>query len=208
VGTQKRERQKANRQQRIIEEARAQRAGTVKRTALRWTIGAAAGIGAIVLIAWIGGAFDSDDDADDTATDEPVITTPIPTAPVVTVPKPDVEIPAELPTELVITDLIEGTGDAAQDGDTVVVHYLGVRSEDGVEFDNSYDRGNPFSVILGSGGVIQGWEQGLVGVKEGGRRQLDIPSDLAYGDADRGTIRPGDALTFLIDVVSVTPPVG
>ena len=60
-------------------------------------------------------------------------------------------------------------------------------------------------MVLGSGGVIDGWEQGSSASRPGGRRQLDIPSELAYGDADRGTIRPGDALTFVIDVVSITP---
>ena len=214
MGTQKRERQKANRQQRLIEEARAERVGTVKRTVLRWGIGGVAALGAIVLIAWIGGAFSNDEDAaSDLPSDLPTVVTdpPTDTTPAVTVPtppKPEVVIPAELPTELVITDLVEGTGEGAQVGDTVVVHYVGVRSEDGVEFDNSYDGGATFPVVLGEGRVIPGWEQGLIGAKSGGQRQLDIPSELAYGDADRGTIRPGDALTFVIDVVSVTPAGG
>ncbi len=214
MGTQKRERQKANRQQRLIEEARAERVGTVKRTVLRWTGGAVAAIGAIVLIAWIGGAFSGDDEAVVSTLppiSAPLVTTPVDTTPVETFPvppKPEVAIPAELPTELIITDLVEGTGDGAQNGDTVLVHYVGVRSEDGVEFDNSYDRGQPFGVVLGSGGVIAGWDQGLVGVKAGGQRQLDIPAELAYGDSDRGTIRPGDALTFVVDVISVTPAAG
>jgi cyclophilin family peptidyl-prolyl cis-trans isomerase/FKBP-type peptidyl-prolyl cis-trans isomerase len=123
--------------------------------------------------------------------------------------KPEVQIPAELPTELVITDLVEGTGEPAKDGDTVTVNYVGVRSADGTEFDNSYDRGSPFPVTLGSNSVIPGWEQGLIGVKEGGRRQLDIPADLAYGDSGAGdVIQPGDALSFVIDVVSIefAPP--
>lgn len=205
MGTQKRERQKSNRQQRLIQEARAERVGTVKRTVLRWGIAGVAALGAIVFIAWIGGAFSGDD----TLTDDPLPaelpfeTTPVDTTPVP--PKPEVAIPTEPVTDLIITDLVEGTGDGAQNGDTVLVHYVGVRSDDGVEFDNSYDRGSPFPVVLGSGGVIAGWEQGLLGVKAGGQRQLDIPADLAYGDADRGTIRPGDALTFVVDVVSVTP---
>lgn len=121
--------------------------------------------------------------------------------------KPTVSIPAELPTELVITDLVEGTGEAAAEGDTVLVHYVGVRSADGTEFDNSFDRGEPFSVTLGRGGVIPGWEQGLVGVKGGGRRQLDIPADLAYGDQPQGdVIQAGDALSFVIDTLVVVPP--
>ncbi len=121
-------------------------------------------------------------------------------------PKPVVVIPAEIPTELVITDLTDGNGTAAADGDTVIVHYVGVRSVDGTEFDNSFDRGRSFPVTLGVGQVIQGWDQGLVGVKQGARRQLDIPADLAYGDTPQGDIiQAGDALTFVIDVVAVIP---
>jgi len=121
--------------------------------------------------------------------------------------KPEVEIPAELPTELVVTVLEEGTGPAAEAGDLVLVDYVGVRSRDGVEFDNSYDRGEPFSVTLGQGGVIVGWDQGLEGVQTGARVQLDIPSDLAYGPDGRGDIiGENEALTFLIDVRAVIDP--
>ncbi|MCU1368476.1 MAG: FKBP-type peptidyl-prolyl cis-trans isomerase 1 [Ilumatobacteraceae bacterium] len=120
--------------------------------------------------------------------------------------KPKVKIPATLPTKLVITDLIEGTGPAAKVGDTIAVNYVGVRSADGTEFDNSYDRGQTFPVTLGANSVIQGWEQGLIGMKQGGRRQLDIPADLAYGDQPQGdVIKAGDALSFVIDAVSITP---
>jgi FKBP-type peptidyl-prolyl cis-trans isomerase len=108
--------------------------------------------------------------------------------------------------ELVITDLTEGEGAEAAAGDTVIVNYVGVRSEDGTEFDNSYDRGEPFPVTLGAGQVIQGWDQGLLGARQGGRRQLDIPADLAYGDNPQGEIiQAGDALTFVVDVVAVIP---
>jgi peptidylprolyl isomerase/peptidyl-prolyl cis-trans isomerase B (cyclophilin B) len=121
--------------------------------------------------------------------------------------KPAVSLPEQLPTELVVTDLIEGTGEPAKKGDTITVNYVGVRSEDGTEFDNSYDRGQPYTLTLGEGGVIEGWDQGLIGAKAGGRRQLDIPAALAYGDqgAGGGVIKPGDALTFVIDVVSIAP---
>lgn len=118
--------------------------------------------------------------------------------------KPTVAVPETLPTELVVTDLTEGTGPAAAVGDEVVLNYVGVRSADGIEFDNSYDRGEPFQVLLGAGKVIPGWEQGLVGVQAGGRRQMDIPSDLAYGDQGAGdVIKPGDALSFVVDVIAV-----
>jgi peptidylprolyl isomerase len=122
-------------------------------------------------------------------------------------PKPTVKLPSTTPTKLLITDLTEGTGAAAVNGDTVVVHYVGVRSADGAEFDNSYDRGSPFSVTIGAGQVIKGWDEGLVGIKPGGRRQLDIPADLAYGDSPPSTdvIQPGDALSFVIDAVTIIP---
>ena len=157
----------------------------------------------------VGCGSSSDGDAGSTSTSPPAATVPqsstaetapTPSAP----PKPDVEIPAQLPTELVITDLTPGTGPEAAAGDTVVVHYVGVRSVDGSEFDNSYDRGEPFPVVLGAGSVIQGWDDGLLGVQQGARRQLDIPADLAYGDSPQGdVIQAGDALTFVIDVVAV-----
>jgi cyclophilin family peptidyl-prolyl cis-trans isomerase len=151
-----------------------------------------------------------DDDRLPVLDTSPTVAPPATNAPATTTPgasdKPAVSIPAELPTELVITDLIEGTGEPAKAGDTILVDYVGVRSADGTEFDNSYDRGAPFEVVLGAGGVIQGWDQGLIGVKAGGRRQLDIPAELAYGDSGAGgVILPGDALTFVIDVVSITP---
>ncbi len=212
MGTEKRERQKANRLQRQLEEARAERVGTVKRTVLRWSIGAVLALAAVVFIAWLGGAFDSDDG--DVATDEalelpdevPEIVESDPITSVPTPPKPAVSIPDTLPTELIVTDLVEGTGDGAQPGDTVLVHYVGVRTADGTEFDNSYDRGTPFPVQLGSGGVIQGWDEGLVGAQVGDQRQLDIPASLAYGDSPPGDpIQPGDALTFVIDVMAITP---
>ena len=121
--------------------------------------------------------------------------------------KPEVEIPDAIPTELVITVIDEGTGPAAEAGDTVIVDYVGVRTRDGVEFDNSYDRFEPFPVVLGQGGVIAGWDQGLVGAQTGARIRLDIPSDLGYGAEARGDIiGENEALTFLIDVRAVIKP--
>ncbi|MGD9997682.1 MAG: FKBP-type peptidyl-prolyl cis-trans isomerase [Ilumatobacteraceae bacterium] len=150
----------------------------------------------------------ADSPTTDVSTTTPPTTAPTPTTTIAgSLPKPSVEIPATLPTELVVTDLVDGTGDAAAVGDTVVVHYVGVRSEDGTEFDNSYDRGAPYPVTIGTTSVIQGWTEGLVGVKQGGRRQLDIPADLAYGDSPQGDIiQAGDALTFVVDVVAVYGP--
>ena len=211
MGTEKRERQKANRQQRLIEEARAERSASMRRSFVRWGIVGALGIGVVVLIAWIGGAFSGGDDTSESETvlTTPVLTIPTDTTPVETFavpPKPDVELPDEEPTELVVTDLVVGEGVAAAAGDTVLVHYVGVLSSDGTEFDNSYDRGQPFPVTLGQGLVIEGWDQGLIGVQAGGQRQLDIPADLAYGDTGSGEIiGPGDAITFVVDVLDVIP---
>jgi peptidylprolyl isomerase len=127
--------------------------------------------------------------------------------------KPEVDIPDEIPTELQVTVLEEGSGPAAEPGDTVIVDYVGVRSRDGVEFDNSYDprqAGTPataFPFVLGQGGVIAGWDDGLVGAQAGSRVKLDIPSDLAYGERAQGDIiGPNEALTFVIDVRAVVPP--
>jgi FKBP-type peptidyl-prolyl cis-trans isomerase len=120
--------------------------------------------------------------------------------------KPAVAVPAEIPTELQVTVLDEGDGPEAEAGDTVIVHYVGVRSTDGVEFDNSYDRFEPFPVVLGAGAVIQGWDDGLLGAQTGQRIQLDIPSDLAYGSEARSDVIGADeALTFVIDVQAVIP---
>ena len=140
-------------------------------------------------------------DTSDTGTSDTVA--PPPTNP----DKPEVEVPDEIPTELQVTVIEEGTGPAAEAGDTVIVDYVGVRTRDGVEFDNSYDRFEPFPVVLGQGGVIAGWDEGLVGVQTGARVRLDIPSDLAYGAEARGEIiGENEALTFLIDVRAVIQP--
>lgn len=209
MGTQKRERQKANRLQRQIEEHRADRISTVKRNTIRGVIVLVLALAIVIAIAWVGGAFDSADEPDvtlptTTLPAEPVVTTTIPVFE--TPEKPVVEIPDEIPTELVVTVLQEGEGPEAAAGDTVWVHYIGVRSEDGAEFDNSYDRDRAFPVQVGVGQVIQGWDQGLIGVQAGERLQLDIPSDLAYGDSPNGDIiQAGDALTFVIDVMAVDP---
>jgi len=130
-----------------------------------------------------------------------------PDAPATNPDKPTVEFPGEDVTELKVTVLEEGSGPEAAAGDTVVVDYVGVRSSDGVEFDNSYDRGEPYDVVLGSGSVIAGWDQGLVGAQAGSRIQIDIPSDLAYGAEARDDIIGADEdLTFVIDVRAVIPP--
>jgi peptidylprolyl isomerase len=146
---------------------------------------------------------DTDSTSDTANTSDAGTIAPPPTNP----DKPEVEVPSEIPTELVVTVIEPGTGPEAVAGDTVIVDYVGVRTRDGVEFDNSYDRFEPFPVVLGQGGVIPGWDQGLVGAQAGSRIQLDIPSELAYGAEARGElIGENEALTFLIDVRAVVQP--
>lgn len=119
--------------------------------------------------------------------------------------KPLIERPeGDAPAELVITDITVGDGPEAQAGDTVSVHYVGVAFSSGEEFDSSWNRGEPLEFPLGLGMVIQGWDQGVQGMKVGGRRQLVIPSHLAYGNRGvGGVIRPGETLIFVCDLVGV-----
>ena len=114
----------------------------------------------------------------------------------------DIDVPGVDVEVLAVTVLTKGDGPIAEAGDTVIVDYIGVRALDGVEFDNSYDRGTPFAVgPLGQAQVIQGWNDGLLGAQTGARLQLDIPSAQAYGEASRSdVIRENEPLTFVIDV--------
>ncbi|MYV57472.1 FKBP-type peptidyl-prolyl cis-trans isomerase [Streptomyces sp. SID3212] len=119
--------------------------------------------------------------------------------------KPEVDFPeGEPPTELDIKEIWEGDGEVAKAGDTVSVHYVGVAFSTGEEFDSSWNRGTPLKFQLGVGQVIQGWDQGVQGMRVGGRRQLIIPADLAYGDRGApGAIEPGETLIFVCDLVAV-----
>jgi len=118
--------------------------------------------------------------------------------------RPEIDFPGgEPPTELEITDIWEGDGAEANPGDTVRVHYVGVAYSTGEEFDASWNRGDPLQFELGAGHVIAGWDQGVQGMKVGGRRQLVIPPELAYGDQGAGaSIAPGETLIFVCDLVS------
>lgn len=119
--------------------------------------------------------------------------------------KPKVALPrGAAPEKLEKIDLIEGTGPEAKTGDKVTVHYVGVGMESGKEFDASWDRNEPFSFTLGAGEVIAGWDQGIVGMKVGGQRQLIIPSELAYGEEGRPpTIGQNEPLVFVVDLLAV-----
>ena len=119
--------------------------------------------------------------------------------------KPEVEVPdGPPPEELVIEDIVEGDGQEAKQGDQVTVNYVGVDYETGEQFDASWDSGQEFPFQLGSGQVIQGWDQGVEGMKVGGRRQLIIPPDLAYGPQGQPPdIGPNATLVFVIDLTAV-----
>ena len=122
-----------------------------------------------------------------------------------TAEKPEIDAPeGPPPSELEITDLTEGTGPEAGPGDRVRVHYVGVAHSTGEEFDASYNRGEPLDFPLGAGRVIAGWDQGVTGMRVGGRRRLVIPPHLAYGDRGAGgVIGPGETLIFVVDLVDV-----
>jgi len=119
--------------------------------------------------------------------------------------KPEIDFPeGDAPSELVIEDLAEGDGQEAGAGDTISAHYVGVAHSTGEEFDSSWNRGAPLDFRLGVGQVIRGWDEGIVGMKVGGRRKLTIPAHLAYGDRGAGgAIKPGETLIFVVDLVSV-----
>jgi len=119
--------------------------------------------------------------------------------------KPEIDFPdSPPPTDLEVTDLSLGDGTEAASGSTVVVHYVGVAHSTGEEFDASYNRGEPLSFRLGVGQVIAGWDQGVTGMKVGGRRKLVIPPHLGYGNRGAGNaIKPGETLIFVVDLVDV-----
>ena len=120
--------------------------------------------------------------------------------------RPEIDFPGdEPPTELVIEDITVGDGAEATVGSTIQAHYVGVAHSTGEEFDASWNRGAPLEFRLGVGQVIRGWDEGIVGMKEVGRRRLLITSDLAYGERGAGAvIKPGESLIFVVDLVKVS----
>ncbi|MFJ2216198.1 FKBP-type peptidyl-prolyl cis-trans isomerase [Streptomyces sp. NPDC101062] len=119
--------------------------------------------------------------------------------------KPEIDFPGgEPPADLEIKEIWEGDGEVATPGANVKVHYVGVAFSTGEEFDSSWNRSGPLPFTLGAGQVIAGWDQGVQGMRVGGRRQLTIPPHLAYGDRGAGArIAPGETLIFVCDLVSV-----
>ena len=120
--------------------------------------------------------------------------------------KPVVEVSSEQPPsyQLELDDLLVGEGEEAVAGRVVEVHYVGVSWSSGKQFDASWDRGDTFKFGLGKGQVIAGWDQGVAGMKVGGRRRLTIPPMLAYGKRGAGgVIGPDETLVFVIDLIAV-----
>ena len=119
--------------------------------------------------------------------------------------KPSVSIPStNPPADLVIEDLTVGTGKEATKGTNVEVHYVGVAWSTGKQFDASWDRKEAFEFRLGAGQVIAGWDQGVAGMKVGGRRSLTIPAHLGYGNQGAGgVIKGGETLVFVVDLLNV-----
>ncbi len=118
--------------------------------------------------------------------------------------KPNVEVPSGQPppAQLEVEDITVGDGDEAVSGRDVEVHYVGVSWATGRQFDASWDRGDTFKFGLGQGQVIPGWDQGVAGMRIGGRRRITIPPDLAYGKRGAGgVIGPDETLVFVVDLV-------
>ena len=119
--------------------------------------------------------------------------------------KPEIEFPENgAPTELVVKDLIEGHGAQVVPGSRVLAPYVGVAFSTGEEFDASWNRNEPLPFQVGVGQVSRGWDEGLIGMKAGGRRRLEIPADMAYGDRGAASaIAPGESLIFVVDLLEV-----
>jgi len=122
--------------------------------------------------------------------------------------KPFVQVPEDdPPEELSLEDIVGGSGDPVAAGDFLIMEYVGVSYSTGLQFDSSWDRGEPFAFELGTGKVISGWDEGIVGMSPGGRRLLIIPPGLAYGEngSGSGSIGPNETLIFIVDLLASVP---
>ncbi len=156
--------------------------------------------GALVVAGCGGGDDSSTEPSESTFSSEATTTETAPaekTKPAVTVPK------GAPPKKLVIKEIEKGSGPTAEAGDEVTVQYVGVGYDSKEEFDSSWSRNEPFTFGLGAGQVISGWDQGVKGMKVGGRRELIIPPNLAYGSTGTGSIAPNETLIFVIDLLAV-----
>ena len=119
--------------------------------------------------------------------------------------KPEVPAPeGDPPSELVIRDIVKGKGPKAKAGDTLTMQYVGIAWSNGQQFDASWDSGQPFPFQLGAGMVIQGWDEGMVGMQKGGRRLLVLPPEKGYGEQGAGdAIGPNETLVFVVDLIAI-----
>lgn len=201
--TDKRLRKKEGRQARL-EAARAEaRKKQLRRRGLSAVIGAAVIVALLGAIVGFGGDDKTDKASDGTTTTSiQGVTTSTTVATPAGLTKPTPTIPkGAAPTTLVKEDLKVGTGKEVKAGDTVTIHYVGVLYDGGKQFDASWDRGAPATFDLDS--LIKGWQEGIPGMKVGGRRQLIVPPDLGYGDQANGAIPGGSTLVFVIDLIGV-----
>jgi peptidylprolyl isomerase len=208
-----RPRRPTNREPNRAERRKQWRAEAARAEAARKRRNTAFGIvGSLLVLALLGGLVfwvvtrDGDDNGEDAAAPPGPTSTAFPQLPAGADPalgtKPTATGGCAGITALTPTTLVKGTGPAAQAGQQITVNYVGVSCTDGKEFDASWNRQQAFDFQLGGGNVIQGWDQGLVGVTVGSRVQLDIPSNLAYGD-DASSGRPTGPLRFVVDVLGV-----
>jgi peptidylprolyl isomerase len=195
----------------------------ISKTAAARTAGAAAVLGITALVAGCGSSGsssitvgnESDTNSVPHVAGETTTAAPSPTAPPTATAKtptsgplatkPVVSVPTgAAPTTLVTKELVKGTGPEAKAGQPVTVNYVGVLYKGGKEFDSSWKRSEPFAFTLGKGEVIKGWDQGVAGMKVGGRRELIIPAELAYGrTGSPPTIPPNAPLVFVVDLLAV-----
>ena len=157
---------------------------------------------ALVLLSVVGVTACSRATSDEEATPDAVQPGDLATKPDLVTVLPDDR--GDPPTQLETEDLVEGVGEQAQPGDRLTVDFVGASWTSGQQFDATWDRGQPYSFTLGRGEVIEGWDRGLAGMREGGRRVLVIPPELAYGDRGAAAgIEPGETVVFIVDLVDV-----
>lgn len=198
MGSEKRERQKAQRAARVEADREAAKRELKRRRMITFVVLAVVLAGVLGLYALLTGDNEPEIADDETAAVEPCVALEdeLPDgAPQITVPE------GEPPGELVVEDLVEGDGAQAASGDDVVVHYVGVACSTGEIFDESYSSGEPVPLSLDA--VVEGWGEGIPGMQVGGQRLLTIPPELAYGDEGRPGIPPGDTLVFAVELVDV-----
>jgi peptidylprolyl isomerase len=215
MGTSKRERQKLGHQARLsVERAAMARYRRRRRiaTAVLAVVGVVAVAGLFVVLSRSG---DSTAASTTSSTASTTTTAPlesalgkpcVPLTGALPAGAPDVPVPVgDPPTELVVEDLVVGSGTPVVLGDDVTVNYIGVSCSTGEIFDSSWEGGQPATFPLVEGGLIEGWVEGLPGMMPGGRRLLVIPPALGYGSTGNSSIAPDETLVFVVDLVSTTP---